>query len=732
MNFVIKLGADALLKGNLKKKIIIFAVASFLPLFLTVVVISKAIAPFAEFIEGVQELGDKASNFFQAVGERTENFFQGRWFTIIDEEKVEAQEQKVYDKLELTYKKFDKYVQIDLPLIAATIYYPMDFIYDEDVIEELNNLDGKTEAALTEEAIEEQNQKAYDYFKMIRGNKWKTSYIDKLANHSISQTITTYKCDVKTYVVEGEEKTYYMRGEQTSTTGVQDFDGTLKDDESCAKGIASIQTYIYQNDPERYDTYLKNAHIFDNKSYSSLFENLDAAAKTEQLNSVVDEIHDLASLYASIFDVDQMIAGGYTNLCTSGVIVVAGEGGAGGVYNLEDYVAGVVSHENTFYEGNNIESMKAQAIAARTYVLSHTNMCANPIVNSTEAQTFYEDADPVSMRAANETAGMVLTYNGKIFSSEYDAFFCNEVATCIAGADCSCEYIKEPFIDASGSVTTDVNNAVNRHIVSIPTDAIRYGGKGHGRGMSQEVSNYLQSNNGYTYEQILNYFYAEGVQIYNFSSTGPITYVPSVAFKDTDLTVAYHNQGDYDGVSYGGIAGADIKSHGCGPTSMAIALSTFVRETSPVVTTNWACSNGYCTSGGTDHDFFCAMAEAEGLYCEEINSTNPSSLDRVVKEIENGSLVIGYMRGPSAFTFGGHYIVMRGILNEKNSKYKYGPYSKKDDDGNNYNFTIDKGAPYVLVADPASTDRTNNYAFSLSYVASNTKNPPFIIIRPKE
>lgn len=53
-------------------------------------------------------------------------------------------------------------------------------------------------------------------------------------------------------------------------------------------------------------------------------------------------------------------------------------GSDAGVYNLEDYIAGVVQHENVFQDPkdpNNIEAMKAQAIAARTYLLKYTDNC---------------------------------------------------------------------------------------------------------------------------------------------------------------------------------------------------------------------------------------------------------------------------------------------------------------------------------------------------------------------
>jgi hypothetical protein len=507
MNFLLKAGAKAFLKSNNKTKIIVgIASTAFFLLIMPVVPAMAAVGPIIGFAENVSEFTDKANNFFQTTGEQFSNFFAGRGFTTINTDKVKEQEDKVYDKLESKNNEFSSHVQLDLPLIAATVFYPMNFVYDEKTIERLNNMNGTTENQVSNEDAEtEAYENLYDYYKKVRrDDAFHTSYITLLANNSISEIATTYKCEARTITdKDGNEMTYYVTTDQISTTGPQKFDGSFKDNESCKKGVDSVVVYNYQNDPERYDKYLREEHIPNNAAYDPLFEGLDDTARASKLDAVVSDIHGLRGLYADSLGIGQVIAGYYSNLCTTGIIVSGGNRTdlGQGVYNFEDYVAGVVSAENAYQDPkdpNNLEAMKAQAIAVRTYTLARTNSCTSSIRNGTEDQVFNPNASQRAKEAVRQTAGMVLTYNGKIFSSEYDAYYCTEVAVCLAGGTCSCEYTKLP----NGE----------KHTVSMPKDAIQYGGGGHGRGMSQELADYMQTE-GYKYDQILQYFYSPGVQI---------------------------------------------------------------------------------------------------------------------------------------------------------------------------------------------------------------------------
>lgn len=179
---------------------------------------------------------------------------------------------------------------------------------------------------------------------------------------------------------------------------------------------------------------------------------------------------------------------GYEN-CNS-ITITAGSGGSGGTYDLDTYVAGVIAHENNWRQGDNIENMKAQAVAARTYALIKTNNCTTPIVNSTSSQTFTETNDEYAIKAAKETSGIVVTKDSKLISTEYDAL-------AIKSSDNDNYYLYQANLQIPKSW-------LDQYIG--PSSYEYYANHYHGRGMSQWGSRYLQTK-GYTYDKILLTFY---------------------------------------------------------------------------------------------------------------------------------------------------------------------------------------------------------------------------------
>lgn len=111
--------------------------------------------------------------------------------------------------------------------------------------------------------------------------------------------------------------------------------------------------------------------------------------------------------------------------------------GVSGVVSLEDYVMGVVSAEA--YNNESIEALKAQAIAARTYAIMRTNYCKNAIPNSSSAQNYNSNIKAPARQATEETAGIVLSYNGNMFMSQYDSFYKGRDFGC-NGSTCSVTY----------------------------------------------------------------------------------------------------------------------------------------------------------------------------------------------------------------------------------------------------------------------------------------------------
>ena len=223
----------------------------------------------------------------------------------------------------------------------------------------------------------------------------------------------------------------------------------------------------------------------------------------DKLADKKEEIISFIYLYYKDLKADSLNGGIISNLCPNGITVTGV-----GTMDLEEYVAGVVAHEA--YQDGGLEALKAQAIAARTYALNYTAGCTKPIENSTNAQTFHDieyvkKQAPLSLKAANETAGMVLTYNGKYFSAQYDSF-------CYADSDCP---DATRNADGTYSVTYKKLPKGETHQVTL-SDSSQYSrittGQGHANGMSQLVS-YQMAKQGKKYDEILKFFYSDGVQI---------------------------------------------------------------------------------------------------------------------------------------------------------------------------------------------------------------------------
>ncbi len=91
--------------------------------------------------------------------------------------------------------------------------------------------------------------------------------------------------------------------------------------------------------------------------------------------------------------------------------------------DVEDYLRGVVPNEMPVHFG--LEALKAQAVAARNYVLS-PRVKANPnydVVDSVASQVYYgaNTEKELSNKAVEETKGIVATYNGEMILALYSS-----------------------------------------------------------------------------------------------------------------------------------------------------------------------------------------------------------------------------------------------------------------------------------------------------------------------
>ena len=107
-----------------------------------------------------------------------------------------------------------------------------------------------------------------------------------------------------------------------------------------------------------------------------------------------------------------------------------------------------------------------------------------------------------------------------------------------------------------------------------------------------------------------------------------------------------------------------IGAAGCGPTSLAIVISTLTGQTvTPQTTCAFSIQNGEYVSGvGTAHSFPTNAAKHWGLTCERVGKDR---MDYVVQSLKEGKMVVEICE---AYTItggsSGHFIVLTGVTRD--------------------------------------------------------------------
>ena len=152
--------------------------------------------------------------------------------------------------------------------------------------------------------------------------------------------------------------------------------------------------------------------------------------------------------------------------------------------------------------------------------------------------------------------------------------------------------------------------------------------------------------------------------------------------------VVYFNQGEepWKSMPYGT---STIGASGCGPTSLAIVISTLTGQTvNPQTTCAFSISNGEYVSGvGTAHSFPSNAAKHWGLTCERVGKDR---MDYVVQSLKEGKMVVEICEAYTITGSGsGHFIVLTGVT----------------------------GDGYITIADCASRERTGK-VYSVNTIKS--------------
>jgi hypothetical protein len=170
---------------------------------------------------------------------------------------------------------------------------------------------------------------------------------------------------------------------------------------------------------------------------------------------------------------------------------------------------------------------------------------------------------------------------------------------------------------------------------------------------------------------------------------GGVSYA-GVTFTDGATAVVYYNQLDsrWKDKPYG--QQGTIGSSGCGPTSLAIAVSTLSGRTiDPIEMANWAYQNGYkCEGNGSYHSLIPEGARHFGL---TVDYAGVNDAQKIVDALTSGKLIVAIMSA-GHFTKSGHFIVLRGVT----------------------------AGGKILVADPASQARSEQ-EWDLSIILNETR-----------
>ena len=181
-------------------------------------------------------------------------------------------------------------------------------------------------------------------------------------------------------------------------------------------------------------------------------------------------------------------------------------------YDLDTYIAGVLSAEPGATINGNDELGKAWAIIIRSFTIAHTNDCKNPITASSNEQNFNSSDMETYKKYAEETSGIVMTKNGKIIEAVYSLA---RASDCISVDNNKCKFKRctEYAVSPNNCPGESTEFIVPAGVVTYPNSDIHYGG------IEPYIARYLANQENYKYDQLLKAFYGEDITLSNLSSS---------------------------------------------------------------------------------------------------------------------------------------------------------------------------------------------------------------------
>ena len=206
-----------------------------------------------------------------------------------------------------------------------------------------------------------------------------------------------------------------------------------------------------------------------------------ALASTGRIR-IVETGEVVSSVVIESADPDERLSVG-TSPLRGFIEIVAGTGGvtAVNVLNLEDYLRGVVPNELSPGQFPQLEALKAQAVAARTYALRNLgqykdrgyDICATP---ACQVYRGFSTEHPLTDQAVAETAGIAGYYRGELINALYTStcgghtedganIFPSQTQAYLKGVECVAERDRLAVVRSNGRIAQlGADPGINRDV----------------------------------------------------------------------------------------------------------------------------------------------------------------------------------------------------------------------------------------------------------------------------
>lgn len=434
--------------------------------------------------------------------------------------------------------------------------------------------------------------------------------------------------------------------------------------------------------------YLKNTWFTKDKGYKELFDGVEDDdvddLKEAIIEDILDQIDDFKGYFrnnscsttyssqsAGSVEVDEMLKGNIfvdvkISSCTTGKNVWDCESIYDSPIDMAKYVKGVTYEEIGVSGSSDIEKVKAQMVAAKSYVIGR--------------------AKSMGWGVRKDNSG---NYIVTIRNNTNDQDYCDIDVGCKSGkTKVSSDNLRSAVDDATRAKLDEAWEATKNVYIQNSKGSL----VGEFCDSRTGVCNFCKKGTCLAHVELENYSSVsyDKILIDQYSSYSLVTVEGEfasavVGTADTSCSngidgsnFIYYAQNDYGNTAFCGrtlsdgkngcAKGNSICTSGCGVTSAAMVVATLTQNSSitPETVNSSATVGTDCGSNGTNASLFTHIASNNGLKAKNISTKN-----QIKSVLDSGGLVIANVAGVFGNgvykNVGGHYVVIRGY----SGKYVY-------------------------------------------------------------